>query len=259
MNFSPQPDRLTLPQVTLCAVTSLNLSATQYALERCLKQIAFADCKLLTDACVAASHPEIRVVPIERLHSAAAYSDFMLRKLVDYIQTPYALVVQWDGHVLAASRWRPEFLDYDYIGASWPQFTDGCDVGNGGFSLRSARLLRLCSKADFMAHHPEDVAIGRINRPWLQTQGIRFAPRELAALFSAERCGNLQTAFGYHGIWHMPHIVGVEPFWNIYRELDWTRIHKRDFRTLMRAVCQGPEKRQRAWRMLVDRFITRCR
>ena len=41
---------LYLPQVTLCAVTSVNVAATVRALEVSLDQIRFGACKLLTDA-----------------------------------------------------------------------------------------------------------------------------------------------------------------------------------------------------------------
>jgi len=120
--------RLNLPQVTICAVTSVNVKATMRALEASLGQIAFAECLLLTDADLLSDNREIRVVPIERIGSSAAYSDFVLNQLVDHVETSHCLIVQWDGHVLNAERWASAFLDYDYIGASWPQFDDGYDV-----------------------------------------------------------------------------------------------------------------------------------
>ena len=99
--------------------------------------------------------------------------------------------------------------------------TDGLDVGNGGFSLRSRRLLEICRSPQFLFSHPEDVAIGRHNRPWLVAQGVRFAPRELADSFSAERASSVKAAFGFHGVWHMPQLIGADRFWEAYCELDW--------------------------------------
>jgi hypothetical protein len=110
----------------------------------------------------------MEVVPIAPLRSSAAYSDFLLTGLVDHVDTTHCLVAQWDGHLLDAERWQDAFLDYDYIGASWPQFDDGHDVGNGGFSLRTRRLMDLCRDPAFVPAHPEDVAIGRTNRAWLE-------------------------------------------------------------------------------------------
>ncbi len=249
-----ETNRLPLPQVTLCAVTSVNVEATVWALEASLGQVEFGACRLLTDRPVKVMHPEIEVVPITRLGSAAAYSQFLLSELVDYVDTSHCLVAQWDGHVLDARRWQPEMLDWDYIGASWPQFDDGHDVGNGGFSLRSRRLMELCGDPAFVSCHPEDVAIGRTNRVWLEGQGMRFAPRELADGFAAERTGDPQESFGYHGIWNMPLAIGPDRFWRVYCALDERSSLRRDFASILAAVWRGPDGYKRAMRMLVDRL-----
>jgi len=243
--------RLELPQVTVCAATSVNVKATMRALEACLAQVDFAACKLFTDA--PAEHPDISVVPIPRLNSAAAYSDFMLSQLVDHVETSHCLVVQWDGHLIDAERWRPEFLDYDYIGASWPQFDDGHDVGNGGFSLRSRRLMEACREGQFKLFHPEDVAIGRANRSWLEGRGMRFAPRTLADLFATERSGSLKDSFGYHGVWNMPRALGVEAFWRTYCDLDDRATVRHDFASILKDVGQGSGGSWRVIRMIFDR------
>jgi hypothetical protein len=254
MNGKSCQERLLLPQVTLCAVTSVNVEATLRALEVCLAHITFADCKLLTDAPVRPSNPAIRVVPINRLTSSAAYSEFVLTRLVDHVETSHCLVVQWDGHVLDARRWDPQFLDYDYIGARWPQFSDGHDVGNGGFSLRSRRLMQACRAPAFQRIHPEDMAIGRTNRDWLEAQEMRFAPPALADLFAAERSGDLTSAFGYHGAWNMPEAVGDQAFWPIYRGLDERGTVWTDFGAILRAVVRGRGGAKRALRLTADRL-----
>lgn len=246
-------NRLSLSQVTLCAVTSVNVTATVRALEACLEQISFAGCKLFTDASVEDAHPDIRIVPISRLGSAAAYSDFMLSQLADHIETSHSLIAQWDGHLLDARHWLPEFLDYDYIGASWPQFSNGQDVGNGGFSLRSLRLMEACRKPEFHRIHPEDLAIGRTNRDWLESMGMRFAPRELADVFAAERSGDPQASFGYHGVFNMPRAIGIDAFWEIYLKLDDRSSVRHDFATILQHVAQGPQAPRRSIRMLTDR------
>lgn len=246
------PDRLALPQVTLCAATSVNVTATVRALEVSLAQVDFAACKLFTDVSVMPPHAGISVVSIPRLGSSAAYSDFMLSQLVDHVDTSHCLVVQWDGHVLDAARWRTEFLDYDYIGASWPQFAEGRNVGNGGFSLRSRKLMKLCRNREFQAFHPEDIAIGRANRTWLENRGMRFAPRALADLFAAERSGDLTASFGYHGVWNMPRAIGTEAFWQVYRGLDDRGTVRHDFASILKDVSHGPRAVLRMARMMVD-------
>jgi hypothetical protein len=253
MVIAEASQRLSLPDVTLCAATSVNVLATLRALEASLAQADFADCLLFTDARVQPDHPAIRIVPIQRLASAQAYSAFLLGHLADHVATSHCLVVQWDGHVLDARRWDPAFLQHDYIGASWPQFGDGHDVGNGGFSLRSRRLLQACQSPRFRQPHPEDVLIGRTHRAWLETQGLRFAPRSLADRFSAERAGDPLNSFGYHGVWHMPRVLGVDRFWPIYRSLDARDSIRHDLGALLKQVGRGRGGVGRAFRLLLDR------
>lgn len=246
--------RLALPDVTLCAVTSVNVTATVRALEACLEQVAFGECKLLTDAAVEVQHPDIRIVPIGRLGSAEAYSNFLLSELVDHVQSSHVLVVQWDGHVLSANRWRTEFLNYDYIGASWPQFPDHHGVGNGGFSLRSRKLMEALRAPEFRRHHPEDLAIGRTNRDWLESRGMRFAPRETADLFATERAGELGTSFGYHGVFNMPRALGADVFWDIYRGLDDRSSVRHDFTSILKDIGHGSGGLGRMARIMADRM-----
>ncbi|PKP95443.1 MAG: hypothetical protein CVT75_01955 [Alphaproteobacteria bacterium HGW-Alphaproteobacteria-14] len=246
---APRPH---LREVTLCAVSSSNVAATILALEASLAEVAVAETLLFTDvdpAALGIAVPDtIRIVPIERIGSSAAYSRFILEKLVDHVATSHCLIAQWDGHVADGTRWRDEFLEYDYIGASWPQFDDGHAVGNGGFSLRSRRLMDACRHPDFIGHHPEDVAIGRTNRVMLEQLGLRFAPVDLADRFSAERAGDPATAFGYHGVFRMPTVLGSERFWSLYRRLDDRATLRHDFGDLLRRIIKG---RNGVWRGLV--------
>lgn len=253
MNIASHP-RLDLPHVTLIAVTSVNLAATVAAIEASMAQVNFGAAKVLSDQRPARLPEGAEWVPIAPLRSASAYSGFILRELADHVATTHALVVQWDGHVVDAGRWRPEFLACDYVGASWPQFPDGHNVGNGGFSLRSLALLEACRAPGFRPSHPEDVAIGRHNRDWLEAQGLRIAPRALADAFSAERAGNAATSFGYHGVWHMPRILGRDAFWHIYEGLDERGSVRHDFIPILRQVAGGPGGTGRALRFLRDRI-----
>ena len=253
--------RLALPSVTLCAVSSSNLRATVLAMETSLAQIDFADALLFTDRSAAdlglkASSP-IRVVPISPIRSAESYSRFMLSELVDHISTDHALIVQWDGHVIDPAHWQEQFVDFDYIGASWPQFDDGHDVGNGGFSLRSRRLMEACRHAEFKSHHPEDLAIGRTNRALLEELGLRFAPKELADQFSAERNGDPAMTFGYHGVFLMPKVLGRDRFWQIYRELTDRATLRDDFGLIVRAILSGKGGLRRVLAILRDVIFLR--
>ena len=247
--------RLRLPTVTLCAATSVNLPATIAALRHCIDQIEFADCLLFTDAEVPTGHPGLRLVPIARMQSSRSYSEFILSSLADHIATPHCLIVQWDGFVLDAGRWESAFLDVDYVGAPWPQFGDTHDVGNGGFSLRSRALLLACRDPEFRGAHPEDLAIGRVNRRMLETRhGIRFADRAMAARFAYERGERNGPTFGFHGIFNMVETLGVERFWQLYRSLDDPSTAYADYRLLMRQIGAGPGALRRRARLTLDRL-----
>jgi len=245
--------RLKLRTVTLCAATSVNVQATIVALEACLDQIGFARCLFFTDARIAPRDKRICVVPIPRLTSASAYSDFLLSKLVDFVESEHCLVIQWDGFVLDAKQWDSRFLAYDYVGAPWPQFTDGHNVGNGGFSLRSRKLLQACRDPQFITDHPEDVAICRTNRPLLEsTHGIRFADVATAGAFSFERTAPKAPTFGFHGIFNMIPALGPERFWRTYRALDDRSSASVDYRLLMHQLGNGRRALRRRSRLTFD-------
>ena len=128
----------------------------------------------------------------------------MVKSLGDHFHTSHLLVVQWDGYVVNASAWTDEFLAYDYIGAPWGFHTDQHRVGNGGFSLRSRRLFDALKDETISKLDPEDHAICRWYRPYLeQHHAIRFADEELAKHFSFETTYIDQLPFGFHGLFNM--------------------------------------------------------
>lgn len=247
-----------LSAVTLCAATSVNLAATLAALRRSRTAADFGECLLFTDAVVDEPRDGIRIVPIARLGSASDYSRFILRELADHVATPHCLVIQWDGFVLDAGRWEEGFLDFDYIGAPWPQFDDGHVVGNGGFSLRSRTLLEACRDPELEGGHPEDLAICRTNRAMLERRhGIRFADAATAARFAFERGVPDGPTFGFHGIFNMSNDLGVDGFWDVYETLDDRRSAFVDYWLLMRELGRGRDAWSRRWKLTRDRLTRR--
>jgi hypothetical protein len=246
-------EKLALPTVTLCAVSSVNLDATLAALGASLDQIEFAQCLLFTDTAPVAIDPRVQVVEIPRIHSACDYSKFMLDELAAHLKTDHCLTVQWDGFILDARQWKPEFLDYDYIGAPWPKFGTGEDVGNGGFSLRSRRLVEACRDPDFVRGAAEDVAICRVNRSFLERDfGLRFADRKIAEHFAFERNIPTNKTFGFHGIFNMVQALGVDRFWEIYSTLDDRRTAFVDYWLLLRQLGSGRDALRRRFRLTTD-------
>lgn len=252
--------KLSLPTVTLCAASSVNVPATLAALRACLEQVEFADCLFFTDAEIADSCDRVRVIPIAPLKSARDYSNLLLRGVVDHLRTDHCLIVQWDGFILDARKWSAEFLECDYIGAPWPQFSDGRDVGNGGFSLRSRRLLEACADPDFDFCHPEDVAICRVNRPMLESRyAIRFAGRAMAERFSVERSSPATGSFGFHGVFNMIAELGADRFWEIYSTLDDRSTAFVDYALLMGQLKAGRTPWRRRLRLTRDLIEQRVR
>lgn len=197
------------------------MQATVDALHASMAQVDFGDVLLLSDLPPPqGASSKIRWRRIEPLRSRADYSRFMLRELGAHIETGHALCVQWDGFVLNGSAWTPEFAKYDYIGAVWPQFHDWHNVGNGGFSLRSKRLLQACQSLAFDADHSEDVIIGRICRPQLEGLGIRFAPEELAHRFAYERTAPSGGEFGFHGAFNLVRLLENRASVELFNQLE---------------------------------------
>ena len=189
--------QLDLPSVSLVAVDCAHAPNTVRAMKHCLEQARFANGFLFSDRDIELP-ATIEQIPIPRLASLEAYSDFMIRCLPLYRErfAEHILVVQYDGFIVDAGAWSSDFLNYDYVGACW---ADGC-VGNGGFSLRSRRLLDVLAGERRMITrtHPEDEVIGRLHRTILEAHGIKYAPAELASRFSVED-GPYRSSFGFHG------------------------------------------------------------
>ncbi len=151
------------------------------------------------------------MIEIPRIGSVAEYSRFVLKELGRYCNTEHLLLVQWDGYIINPYSWRPEFLEYDYIGAPWGWYEDSHRVGNGGFSLRSRRLLDALQDEGIVDLEPEDEAIRRRYRRLLEAKyGIRFAPEEIAEAFSYETISPKGDPFGFHGLFHMWSILPLQ-------------------------------------------------
>ena len=194
-----------LDDVTLCCIDTAQPAAALRAMRASRAQCRFARSLLLTDRPVAEPGVEVHIVaPLD----AAGYSRVIFRDLAEMITTPFVLVVQWDGYVLDGSRWDPEFLTFDYIGAPWPWHADAAQVGNGGFSLRSRRLLR--ALAEFQPVHPEDEGICRTYRRDLERRGLVFADVGSAGRFAFERGEPEGPTFGFHGLFNMGRVLAAD-------------------------------------------------
>lgn len=186
-----------------------------------MTEAEFADVLLLSDAePELAKGSKIRWRRIGPLRSRADYSRFMLRELAQHVATSHVLCVQWDGFVLRGEAWRPDFLECDYVGAVWPHFPPPYNVGNGGFSLRSSRLLKVCRELAVDEVEPEDLLISRVWRPALEARGLRFAPESLARRFSYERGERSGAEFGFHGAFNLVRLISNRDALQLFRSLE---------------------------------------
>ena len=196
---------LQLPDVSLVCIDSANHALALRALARSSADIGFARTLFLTDKVPdgAPVPAGVEVVAIAPIASRDAYSNFVLKALRPYIATTHVLLVQWDGYVVNPGAWDPAFLECDYLGAKWFWHQDGMRVGNGGFSLRSRRLLEALEDPRITLVEAEDTTIGRTFRPLLEREhGIRFGSEALADKFAFEAAYPIGKPFGFHGLFN---------------------------------------------------------
>lgn len=196
---------LSLDQVTICAIDCVMPDLALRAIYKSLEACKFSEALFFSHQPIQCEK-QVKFIRIDRLSSLIDYSRFLMKDLYRYVNTPYILIVQWDGYIIDQAAWTDEFLNFDYVGAKWPWHQDGNIVGNGGFSLRSKKLLDAVAseKILFSPSLPEDDQICRVHRKKLEEQfNLRFATEGVADQFSYERSiPNIRT-FGFHGIFNI--------------------------------------------------------
>ena len=103
---------VSLNNVTLVSVTSVNVDRTVRALKHSMKGISFSEVLLLTDKEVSPSG--IKTIKIDTL-DYIGYSHFIVYELYKHINTDFVLIIQDDGFVTNPEKWTDEFLNYEYI------------------------------------------------------------------------------------------------------------------------------------------------
>jgi tetratricopeptide (TPR) repeat protein len=194
--------RIKATRTTLCVVDTQTHALAARAMRLSLAAMDFSDALFISDS--AEDTGGARHVAIAPLAGRAAYSRFVMKDLLRHIETEHALLIQWDGYVVNPAAWSDDFLDHDYIGARWGFHKDAHCVGNGGFSLRSRRLLEALQDPAIDRFEPEDEMICRHYRPILEFRyGMRFAPPEVADRFSFETTYPQGRPLGFHGLFNM--------------------------------------------------------
>jgi len=210
---------LDLSAITLLCVETRDPALAHFAIQKCTKHARFGRVVLITDL----DRPSKRAGDFEQdeaidrlsgieyvqappINTTKDYSDLLLTGLLQYVAGTHVLIIQWDSFILHPELWTNDFLQYDYIGAVWPHHPD-TPVGNGGFSLRSVRLLEALESPKVTKRHPEDFCICVDNKALLESEfGIRFAPSNFAEQFAVERT-EWHPAFGFHGFFNFGKVL----------------------------------------------------
>ena len=198
---------LNLNNVTLLCVETREPELAHWAIDRCLSSTQFAKVVLITNLDrVANKRVDIEYVQAPPIKTTKDYSELLLTGLDQYVEGSHVLVIQWDSFVIHPDLWDSSFLTYDYIGAVWPHHPTTA-VGNGGFSLRSVKLLQAMKKPGFVKKHPEDYCICVDNKAFLEQEcGIQIGPTGVAEQFAVER-SPWHPAFGFHGFFNFGKVL----------------------------------------------------
>jgi len=227
--------------ITVVIISTINEKLVKFAVEKTLE-----NCPHVEDVIHFGSKRLIDYgvfIPIKEL-TYFDYNHLLLKSCYQFVKTDFMLHIQQDAMAIDKTLWTDEFLNYDYIGAPW---LDG-RVGNGGFSLRSAKLLDACRdhhiKMPYVIeekqHINEDAVICKYEREYLEVfHKISFAPFDIANRFSREMRDYENKTFGFHGTWNFPLYFSKEEIeemmddyysHNINRKVTWDNYIKEVYR-----------------------------
>lgn len=176
---------LDLSNITLIALTNRDFEGHKRAIDKSCEGIKWGGVKIIWD---------------ESITGIDDWNKKIIYDLHNYVLTDFAILVHGDGFVVNPAAWKDEFLAYDYIGAPWPLPKDTYSyrtpegelvrVGNS-VSIRSKKLLKLPSDLGlewrpFYGFTNEDGFLCVHNRRIIESQGLTFAPLEVAKYFSKE-------------------------------------------------------------------------
>ena len=225
-----------IPNTTLICIDCLNHDAAIRAINICISKTKFDKVLFITDKKPIEKTKNIEFKIIDKIKSREEYSRFMLMHISEYFNTEFALIIQWDGYIVNEDAWDPDFLNYDYIGAKW-WHKDGLNVGNGGFSLRSRKLVESIKQLkNINLNDTEDNIICRTFRPELEEKfGIKFADETIADKFAYERgyIPGEKMPWGFHGFFNIHRHVAKNELFNIVNSLPDKSILATEFKELI--------------------------
>jgi hypothetical protein len=170
----------------------------------------------------------VKIILLEKpILTRGEYSGFVMSEMPDFVEAPLVMILHPDGFPINLNIWDDEFLNYDYMGAPWglevgytsQHYYHGFEGGNGGFNIRSKKLMDLCKQIDVREEiknnfHEDGFICGHL-RPWLKQNGCKFAPYNLSKKFSLETSldnhhNDVYQTFGFHGHRHITFDHAIE-------------------------------------------------
>ena len=108
-----------LHNVALLSINTQNPEASVKALRYSSKEIQFKNIKILSHRIPnnLTFDDAIEFCKIPKFNLREEYSDFTFKKLTNYVNADYVLMIHDDGFVINPHLWKDAFLNYDYIGA----------------------------------------------------------------------------------------------------------------------------------------------
>lgn len=174
-----------IPNCTLIALTGIGYKTQEHI-------------EAIKKSCEGIEFGEVKLIQLGSITDIDSWNKAVIYELPTYVSTDFALFIHHDGYVRYPLLWKEEWLGYDFIGAPWPLPTDSFSyrtlrntiirVGNS-VSLRSKKLIDLIATRPMEYHYGNNNEDGQIcvwEREWLEEQGCKFAPLEVAKYFSKE-------------------------------------------------------------------------
>lgn len=205
-----------LRDVTLLAVSSIEIPKTILALQTSCQEINFGDIKLISHECPKNLPSNIHFEKCPQINNIMDFNHYVFKNLGHHVDTSHCLMIQYHGFIIHPEIFEDSWLQWDYNGAPWRWMSNSyiyhetgehIRVGNGGLSMRSKKLLDAPQKLGLslrqeQGHWNEDGNLTIYHRKAMLEHGIKYAPIEVAAKFSFENHvpenKHIEKTFGFH-------------------------------------------------------------
>ena len=97
-----------LKNISLVCIETRFVELALFAIKKSTQNLAFDEIILFSDKKFDVPD-EVTNIIIPSIHSTQEYSEFIVKKLPDYITTDFILIIQWDGFVINHNLWNDDF------------------------------------------------------------------------------------------------------------------------------------------------------